>query len=263
MVASTLFALLAASASTLLVRADVTPSAPGPGSVFKEGDNCQITWKGDADSKTVWKDMSIELMTGDNFNMVHLTTVANNQDGTVDGQFQYPCPEVTPNAAIYFYQFSTANTPNLTWTTRFTIAGADGSTTEPTESTQPGTNAAIPWGTGALKDPSKATPPPSFAAAGPGSSSSVSPSGPLFSSTSSGPAITPSSSTSARSTMTTSRAGSTAGAGAPPAGQTGAPNSSNNNTSSGDNSNAALGSVKLNRAVAVLVGSALTFAFFL
>ena len=70
------FALTAilASASLLRVRADVTPSDPGPGVVYKVGGKCHIGWIGDKDSPTAWKNMAIQLMTGDNFNMIHLTS---------------------------------------------------------------------------------------------------------------------------------------------------------------------------------------------
>ncbi|KAG6917100.1 hypothetical protein DXG01_003920 [Tephrocybe rancida] len=159
------FALTAFLASTsLLVRADVIPSVPGPGIVYKVGGTCHIEWGGDVDSTAAWKDMAIELMTGDNFNMVHLTTVATQLDGTVSGTFDHICPSVAPNAAIYFYQFSAPGATTKQWTTRFTIASASGATSAPTNPTQPGTGAAIPWGTGALTDPSTAAAAPSFAA---------------------------------------------------------------------------------------------------
>jgi hypothetical protein len=71
------FALTAllASASALVARADVVPSVPGPGVVYNSGATCRIEWDGDKDSNTVWKNMSIELMTGSNFGMVHLTSM--------------------------------------------------------------------------------------------------------------------------------------------------------------------------------------------
>ena len=61
-------------AASALVRAEVTPSEPGPGSVYTAGQECTVSWDGDRDSDTIWKDMSIQLMTGDNFNMIHLTS---------------------------------------------------------------------------------------------------------------------------------------------------------------------------------------------
>ncbi|EDR14437.1 uncharacterized protein LACBIDRAFT_304994 [Laccaria bicolor S238N-H82] len=162
---STLTFLLAL-ALPLLVRADVTPAEPAPGASFNAGSSCTITWIGDKASTTIWKNMAIELMTGDNYDMVHLTTVATNQDGTVDGSFSYTCPEVTPNSAIYFYQFTSPLTNNATWTGRFTIASSTGNSTPPPNATQPGTGEAIPWGTGALNDPSKAVAAPILSGSG-------------------------------------------------------------------------------------------------
>lgn len=104
---------LLASASLLVARADVVPNVPGPGIVYKAGGTCRIEWNGDQDSNTVWKNMSIQLMTGSNFEMVALTSksciyllnrslltslfstaVASAQDGTVSGFFEHVCPAV-------------------------------------------------------------------------------------------------------------------------------------------------------------------------
>jgi hypothetical protein len=88
---------------------------------------------------------------------------------TVDGtsstnhQFSYTCPSVTPNAAIYFYKFSTPADPtDLLFTTRFTIAGTDGATVTPTQTETGSTGSAVPWGTGALTDPSQGDQPPNL-----------------------------------------------------------------------------------------------------
>lgn len=70
------FALTAFLASALVARADVVPSVPGPGVVYNSGATCHIEWDGDKDSNTLWKNMSIELMTGSNFEMVHLTSAS-------------------------------------------------------------------------------------------------------------------------------------------------------------------------------------------
>jgi len=162
MLAVNTFVAFFAFAAPLLVRADVNPTGPAPGDTFNQGSNCVITWSGDTNSTTNWKNMAIELMTGDNINMVHLTTVATNQDGTVNGRFSYTCPQVTPNSAIYFYQFTNPQTLTATWTGRFTIAGPGGASTPPANAVQPGSGASIPWGTGALVNPAQAVPPPSF-----------------------------------------------------------------------------------------------------
>ncbi|KAG7443975.1 uncharacterized protein BT62DRAFT_971781 [Guyanagaster necrorhizus] len=141
--------------------ADVVPTVPGPGDSYDEGDTCVIEWTGDKSSTTAWKDMAIELMTGSNTAMVHITTVATGQDGTADGSYNYTCPDVTPNSAIYFYQFTAPAAANTTWVTRFTIASTNGKSTTPTNSTQPD-GSDIAWGTGALVDPSLAVAAPDF-----------------------------------------------------------------------------------------------------
>lgn len=145
-----------------VVSAAPNPTEPSSTSVFNVGGTCSIKW--DADSTAKWKSMSIQLMTGDNWNMIPITTVAQDIDATdaTKNSFTYTCPEVTPTSAIYFYQFSSPSEPtNLLWTTRFTIADASGKTTTPTETTQPD-GQSIPWGKGALVDPSTAVAPPSY-----------------------------------------------------------------------------------------------------
>ncbi|KAI0765994.1 hypothetical protein BC629DRAFT_1266598, partial [Irpex lacteus] len=151
-----------------LARADPTPSAPGPGDVFNQGADCKIEWS--PDTTGTWTQMSIELMTGANLDMKHLTSAGNNPRRNKNTSYTWPCPAVTPNSAIYFYQF-TSPAPNTTtlWTTRFGIASTDGHLDPPTEQTQPGSNQAIPWGNGALVDPSSATPPPAGASSVSGS----------------------------------------------------------------------------------------------
>jgi len=158
MFSSVVFTALLAASSSLFVLADPTPTAPGPGDSFKEGSNCTFAWDGDtnAATKADWTVMNVELMSGSNLQMNHITTVAS-VDGTTTGTFSYACPEVTPNSAIYFYQFSSPNSSTLSWSTRFTIAGADGSTTPPANANQPDpATPAIPWGVGALVNPAEA-----------------------------------------------------------------------------------------------------------
>lgn len=90
-------------------------------------------------------------MTGANQNMTKLATLAQNMDGTstTANSFSWTCPEVKPYSAIYFYQATTDGTSNPQWTTRWTIASADGQVTDPPQSSQPG-GQPIPWGNGRL-----------------------------------------------------------------------------------------------------------------
>ncbi|KAG6888341.1 hypothetical protein C0995_009088 [Termitomyces sp. Mi166 len=120
----------------LSVHADVEPSYPA-GDIQTTGKTCHIAWKGDQDSTTIWKDMSIELMTGDSSRMV------------------------TPNAAIYFYQFRSPHTSTYEWTTRFAIISSSGEITVPPHSTHPD-GESIPWGVGGLVPSSIVVPPPTF-----------------------------------------------------------------------------------------------------
>jgi len=155
MFATNTFIALFALAVPLLVRAEVVPVVPGPEAVYNEGSTCIVAWTGDIDSTTIWKNMTIQLNTGSNLDMQLVTLVATNRDGTVNGQYNFPCPQVIPHAAVYFYQFSSSSTSNLTWTTRFAIASSSGQTTPPPNSTQPD-GSSIPWGTGMLVNSSLA-----------------------------------------------------------------------------------------------------------
>jgi len=166
-------ALLTLAAASLVARADVTPLTPAPGDSFNAGATCTTTWSGDNNSTTAWKGMAIELMTGANLDMVHLTTVAQNQDGTQSGTFSFPCPAVTINAPIYFFQYTAPGTSDKEWTTRFTIASSSGQVVAAPNATQPDSGDQIPWGDGALQDPSTAVAAPSFATEDGGDSGSV------------------------------------------------------------------------------------------
>jgi len=145
-----------------------------------------IEWELDPTGQ--WTDMQIELKTGDNWNMVPLQSITTI-DATKETKYTYTCPDVSPNSAIYFYEFSSSSSPEKHWTTRFTITDENGNSTPPTENTQPnGDN--IPWGTGTLAavnggDPSPGSPPsdsspsdlsslpPSSSSSLPGDSSSI------------------------------------------------------------------------------------------
>jgi len=146
-----------------VVKSDPVPLEPHATSVFNEGtDTCLVQWTPDPTGK--WTTMYIELMTGDNFQQVHLKTVAT-VDGTnsANSSFTYTCPSVTPNSAIYFYKFSTPADPtDLLFTTRFTIAGANGETTPPTASETATDGTIVAYGTGALTDPSQGDQPPNL-----------------------------------------------------------------------------------------------------
>ena len=66
---------------------------------------------------------------------------------------------MTPNSAIYFYQFSSQKDPvYTTWSMRFLIAAADGSSTHPTNVSDAGT----PYGFGYFVDPTLYNAPPSY-----------------------------------------------------------------------------------------------------
>ncbi|WWD01725.1 hypothetical protein V866_008671 [Kwoniella sp. B9012] len=140
------FSLLTLAA--LSAQAIVTPTSPDSNTVVKVGDKIEALWT--VDSVDNWNDVTIQLMTGDNLQMVALATVAEGIDGTTVSSYSFDAPDVSPYSKIYFLQFTNGGvTTNATWTTRFTIAGADGSTTEPENSTvYSGTT--VQWGTGTL-----------------------------------------------------------------------------------------------------------------
>ena len=138
--------------SAIFARAVVLPDEPSPGRVYNEGGDCHISWRADTTSPDAWKDMTIKLRTGSNLAMSDITVIATGLDGTVDGVHDYPCPDVTPQAAVYFYEFTApgAAADGATWTTRFTIADSTGATVAPENETQPNGD-PIPWGVGRLE----------------------------------------------------------------------------------------------------------------
>jgi len=257
-------ALLAVSALPKAL-ADAIPSVPGPGVVYKVGGKCHIEWDGDKDSTTAWKNMAIELMTGDNFSMVHLTTVATGLDGTVAGKFDHTCPDVNPYSAIYFYQFSAAGTSNKQWTTRFAIAPASGVTVPPAQTNQPNTNAPIPWGTGALVDAASALPPPDFNNNTPMSVPPIN-NASSSSSTSVAPSITPTPTPTASSNSSPSSSGSSSRMVTVTTSNTpvAIPTGGVNGTSTPGSGNGAIGlDMKLWKTAVALGGSAMAFALLL
>ncbi|ADV20667.1 Hypothetical protein CGB_B9630C [Cryptococcus gattii WM276] len=131
-----------------LAQATITPTSPDGSTTVKVGDTIEALWT--ADSTDGWTDVEIQLMTGDNLAMVPLATVGTGIDGTSATSFSFVAPDVSPYSKIYFLQFTNGgNMTGATWTTRFTIAGADGSTTEPTNSTD-FHGQTVEWGTGEL-----------------------------------------------------------------------------------------------------------------
>ncbi|ORY32091.1 hypothetical protein BCR39DRAFT_58663 [Naematelia encephala] len=126
----------------------ITPTSPDSTTTVKVGDTIQALW--DVDTTGTWTDVTCQLMTGDNYQMIALSTLGQGIDGTTTTSLSFVAPDVTPNAEIYFLQFSNGgDLTNLTWTTRFTIAASDGSTTEPTNTTVYN-GVSVNWGTGIL-----------------------------------------------------------------------------------------------------------------
>ncbi|SCZ96072.1 BZ3500_MvSof-1268-A1-R1_Chr8-1g09985 [Microbotryum saponariae] len=139
-------ALLLVGLATKSVLGAVTPTAPGPGVTFDVGGQCSFTWT--ADTTNTWTSFDVDLMSGSNQAMSVVTRVTSGLDGTKSGTATFTCPDVTPNSAIYFFQF-TMSDADPQWTTRFTIASSTGATTTPAHSTQ-SDGSAIPWGVGTL-----------------------------------------------------------------------------------------------------------------
>ncbi|KAJ9476469.1 hypothetical protein PHBOTO_000136 [Pseudozyma hubeiensis] len=127
--------------------ASTAPSPLTP-STTDEGSPLLIQW--DTTTSQSWKSMEIKFMTGSNQNMTELYTVATGVDGTSmgAGKLLWTAPNVSPNSAIYFFQF-THDGQDPTWTTRFAIADSTGSVTSPPYAKQP-EGPAIPWGLGRI-----------------------------------------------------------------------------------------------------------------
>lgn len=104
-------------------RATMIPVSPGPGDVFRSGSPCPISWDTDRSGSTQpWRNATIcmqsqhhpifilkfgyhtVLMSGSNLNMSRVTVVVERLDGTNISSYNWLCPNVTPNADIYFYQ---------------------------------------------------------------------------------------------------------------------------------------------------------------
>ncbi|OZJ06363.1 hypothetical protein BZG36_00759 [Bifiguratus adelaidae] len=132
--------------------AGVAPTYPSPGTTWTPGQQYQITWTNDNTSPstaTGWTKFSIDFMTGDNDQQVTLENVAQGINGVTTSSYTWTAPQVDPPSAIYFFMFTSDTGAYHSWTTRFTITAADGSTVPPTNATQPN-GQAIPWGIGKL-----------------------------------------------------------------------------------------------------------------
>jgi len=146
MLSSFLVAALFAAASPSL--AAVNPTSPDSSTVVKVGDDITALWT--VDTTGTWNNMEIQLMTGGNLQMVELAVLGQNIDGTTLTSYSVPAPDVSPYSQIYFLQFTPGgDVTQALWSTRFTIAGADGSTTPPTNTTN-WNGQDVNWGTGAL-----------------------------------------------------------------------------------------------------------------
>ncbi|GAA5828522.1 hypothetical protein JCM11251_000831 [Rhodosporidiobolus azoricus] len=144
--AATIIPLTSASISAL------EPSSPTQ--TFRAHSPCSFSW--DIDHGGTWTSMDVDLMSGNNWEMVNVTRVASGVDGTDEGErsYTFECPEVDPPGPIYFYQF-TMNGQDPVWTSRFTLAAANGTVLEAANATQPD-GSPIPWGIGHLVNSSSA-----------------------------------------------------------------------------------------------------------
>ncbi|CAO3591393.1 unnamed protein product [Absidia cylindrospora] len=134
----------------MVVKANMSPSYPEPGSVWTAGKEYEITWEEDNTEPTInatWKNFRIDLMSGEDLDQEKLTTIAENVKGDAL-KHKYTVPEVAPHAPIYFLMFTSDN-GEYAWSSRFAIVGQDGKQEVPENSVQP-TGEKIPWGVGKL-----------------------------------------------------------------------------------------------------------------
>jgi len=155
--------MFAIASAVALALVSSTLAQPGPLTPLAAdvGQPCVITWT--ADPTGLWKQTNIQLMSGDNENMVPVTTVTTlDTTSGAPTTFTWTCPDVTLYAPIFFYQFSHAAEPdNLIWTTRWAIDGPNGESVPAPNPTQPG-GQAVAWGVAQLKDLSQVKPAPTY-----------------------------------------------------------------------------------------------------
>jgi hypothetical protein len=90
------------SSATLSATPGIEPTSPYGETVAKIGGELKALW--DTVSGTPWTNMTIELMTGSNQEMVHLATLGSGIDAMETAEFKFTVPEVDPPSQIYFLQ---------------------------------------------------------------------------------------------------------------------------------------------------------------
>ncbi|KAG1148806.1 hypothetical protein G6F37_000953 [Rhizopus arrhizus] len=132
-------------------KANMAPSYPEPGTVWRSGEQYKIVWYDDKNlpsTSSEWRKFKIDFMTGENNRQKFLKNVAFGLDATKSNSLSWIAPEVEPHAPIYFFMF-TNEKGDRTWTTRFSIVGSDGKLDAAEHDTQPdGTK--VPWGVGKI-----------------------------------------------------------------------------------------------------------------
>ncbi|KAI8876197.1 hypothetical protein K501DRAFT_232421 [Backusella circina FSU 941] len=148
------------------VNADLKTKYPDQNTIWKTGEEYELTW---FDSDKVsnlgkkWKNMRVDLMTGDNGNQKFLKNFGKNIDAKMVKSIKIKAPDVEPHAPVYFIMFSSPFGQKV-WSTRFAIAGQDGVVAPAENAAQPD-GKPIPWGVGKLvgesaKDTNDDKPPP-------------------------------------------------------------------------------------------------------
>jgi hypothetical protein len=84
--------------------AGVAPSEPSPEFVVKIGGDINSMWVLNENTDQQWTNMTIELMTGSNFNMVHLSYVGQGINAVNSTVHNFRAPMVHPTGQIYFLQ---------------------------------------------------------------------------------------------------------------------------------------------------------------
>ncbi|KAI8333719.1 hypothetical protein BC941DRAFT_336525, partial [Chlamydoabsidia padenii] len=142
------YAVMMMSMMVLVVKANMSPSNPEPGTVWTAGKEYEITWDNTEPTiNATWKNFRIDLMTGEDNDQVLLTNIAENVRGD-EMKYNYTAPQVDPPAPIYFLMFTNED-GEFAWSTRFAIVGQDGKQQVPEQAVQP-TGEKIPWGVGKL-----------------------------------------------------------------------------------------------------------------